>query len=888
MPYKTSILRRLKVMHWNCQGITKLSESVQLHLFLKENSVDILMLNETFLKPEHNLILPGYKLYRNDRINKGGGVAIAIRSSIKHTPQSSFPTKLFENTCLSIKINNSEVMFVAAYCPKYTADFLNDLKLLTSTTGDFFVLGDFNAHHPSWNCAEANTAGRLLFNHQLSSNYYIHFPLNSTRIPQNIVYRRSSTIDLLLTNSSFSFTDLETHPFKLNSDHIPITFYINEHVTEDLKVFQDFGRADWAVFRRKLELKMNSSLTINTNLSLSNIDNIVNEFTEILMSVCKETIPQKTVKGNIRRVSSLCKQIISTRNKYRRQFQRCPDPNVRTTLGAIIRELNKLISIHIINDRNEQWANMLSKLPVGNKKFWKLSKFIKGKNKPIGSLEVNNCLITDNSEKVNAIADHFCNAHLTTVHLNGPIDKKVNTFYRSLDQNTIDVADALTNRNELEFFIKKLKNNKAPGLDGIHNIVLKKLPVPALNFLVKVFNFCIQNSCFPKHFKNAKVIPIVKSGKNPKSPSSYRPISLLSCLDKVFEKIIYERIKTITDEKELIHKCQFGFRSQHSTTHQVQRIVNMIRYNKSKRHSTGILFLDIEKAFDSIWHAGLIYKLHKMQLPLYLVKIIKNFLKDRNFVVEIDGCQSNEKSIPAGVPQGSVLSPLLYSLYISDFKSLSGNDVAFYADDSAFVSHGKVSNAIIKRMQRSLNSASKYFTKWKIKINEDKSQAIIFPFNNSRKRIPSRPFTVQNKLIPFSDSIKYLGVTLDRKLLFKNHLDISCSKAIKCGRSLFPLLNRKSKLNIKNKLLLYKMCIRPILTYACPVWQNCAKTHKKRLQVIQNKNLKIIYNLPWRFPTKDLHIMSNQKTIDTVIGEMTHTFKVKCRSSRYEHLRSLI
>ena len=148
---------------------------------------------------------------------------------------------------------------------------------------------------------------------------------------------------------------------------------------------------------------------------------------------------------------------------------------------------------------------------------------------------------------------------------------------------------------------------------------------------------------------------------------------------------------------------------------------------------------------------------------MYLIKLVNSFLSDRSFTVELAGARSADKQIPAGVPQGSVLSPLLYNLYISDFKIAAGNDVAFYADDSAFISHGKVSNAIVKRMQKTLVSASKYFTKWKIKINEEKSQAILFPYNKSPKRIPSLKLFLQGTEIVFSKSIKYLGITLDEK-----------------------------------------------------------------------------------------------------------------------------
>ena len=196
-----------------------------------------------------------------------------------------------------------------------------------------------------------------------------------------------------------------------------------------------------------------------------------------------------------------------------------------------------------------------------------------------------------------------------------------------------------------------------------------------------------------------------------------------------------------------------------------------------------------------------------MELPTYLIKIIESFLTDRSFVVDVAGTFSEEKNILAEVPQGSVLSPLLYSLYISDDKVPTGSNVAFYADDSAFISCGKVSNAIVKRMQKVLIHVNEYFTKWKIKINNEKTQAILFPFNKSPKRIPTIKMIINRTEIPLSNSIKYLGVTLDKKLTYKEHVGNICNKAIRCGRALYPLLNRKSKLNTKNKCLLYNLHI---------------------------------------------------------------------------------
>lgn len=269
-------------------------------------------------------------------------------------------------------------------------------------------------------------------------------------------------------------------------------------------------------------------------------------------------------------------------------------------------------------------------------------------------------------------------------------------------------------------------------------------------------------------------------------------------------------------------------------------------------------------------------------------KIIYSFLVNRSFTVCVDNQFSSDRPIPAGLPQGSVLSPILYSIYTSDITIRSNFQSAFYADDSAFICSGKVSNAIIKRMQLTLSTIQKYFDKWKIKVNDGKTQAIIFPYNKSPKRIPTLTLQCRGNVIPLQENIKYLGVTLDRKLTFKQHILNACDKATKCSRALYPLLHRRSKLNLKNKVLIYKMYIRPIMTYGWQVWfHKAAKTNTKKLQIIQNKNLKIIHKLPPRFSTDLLHRRFNYKMFSFLARELTLKFNEKCRASNFEILRNL-
>lgn len=255
--------------------------------------------------------------------------------------------------------------------------------------------------------------------------------------------------------------------------------------------------------------------------------------------------------------------------------------------------------------------------------------------------------------------------------------------------------------------------------------------------MTKIINACIDLCYFPRHFKIAKIISILKPTKDPKCAASYRPISLLSSVSKILERVLNTKLDVFLTENSAINPKQFGFRAEHSTVHQIKRIVKIISDNKARRRSTGMVLLDMEKAFDSIWHDGVIFKLNKIGTPTYLVKLIASFLKYRRFTVSVNRELSSPRSIPAGLPQGSVISPLLYAVYTSDLKIPAKCDAGYYADDTAIWSAAKQSNTIIRNLAMALPRIHKYFTKWRIKINSEKTQAILFKFNQSTKRMPT-------------------------------------------------------------------------------------------------------------------------------------------------------
>ena len=429
---------------------------------------------------------------------------------------------------------------------------------------------------------------------------------------------------------------------------------------------------------------------------------------------------------------------------------------------------------------------------------------------------------------------------------------------------------------------------KAPGFDGVFNLVLKNLGPTALSVVEKVFNRCLELAYFPTKWKLAKVIPILKPGKDPTCPKSYRPISLLSALSKVFERCIYSRILCHAEVNNIFLDEQFGFRRGHSTTYQLQRVTKLINRNKELSKTTAMACLDIEKAFDNVWHDGLIYKLQRYNYPVYLVKIVQNYLTLRKSQVCVLGGLSDPYDVGAGVPQGSILGPVLYNLFTSDIPELpNGGILSLFADDTAIMYEGRQINQIVKKLQTGLNVFVNYLTSWKICVNAAKTQTIVFPHRNSQRLVPTTKIRLNNVDIPWSSNVRYLGLTYDHKLLYRPHIEQTVTKSLVLMKKLYPLINRKSKLSVVNKLTVYKQVILPMLLYASSIWRTCARTHLQKIQRIQNKFLKMILNVPFGTRTSEVHQIAGIDMTENIISAHAENTKNNALNSSAVLIREL-
>lgn len=847
------------MVFWNCNSI--MGKIGVLRVFVKKHQFDIVGIIESKLLKKIPPKIEGYDfIFKNrEAQHPAGGLILYIKNTIEY---EEILTNTRNIESLGISIGNKKIILI--YVRTNVVNIDQDLDNLLTGQNQIVLLGDFNARHTTWNNPNNNARGRSLLNYTERNNLEIEAPHEHTRI-SNVPGFTDSTIDLAVTKNIN--VELETIN-DLNSDHLPVKANIrnlNATILPNRK-FQDYSQVDWTDFQNKLQARIKINRDLDTQRK---IDDAITNLTENLQLTIQECVPKTEIRNN--NLPPNIQEKINERNRQRLLYKRT---RLRQDL-QILQELNQEITILIRSLDEHRWHSKIRQIERKKENVWKQIKAAKRSKQPgnIPPLQINDIIYTASQEKAEILNETLAAINIQTRHMSDlHTITEVNTEYNNIMNQQVEVPyEDLTNPFEVMRIIRSTRPFKAPGEDKIVPKVLKKVPKKTITQIHYIYNACMRLQYFPAKWKNAQVIPLKKPFKNPSEPKNYRPISLTNSLSKILEHILHRRLRDNLEQNNTIIQEQFGFVKNKSTTLQLARIVDEAMKKSNIKYSTAMILLDIEKAYDTIWRKGLIYKMQRQNIPIHLIKIIDSFLKQRTIQVKIKDKISAKLNTEEGLPQGSVIAPTLFNIYINDIPKNQNTKLAMFADDTAIFATSVREEQAKNYLQRHINQLQLYFEKWKLKINVDKTQLTVF--NHKHRHNLNHTITINNINIQETDTVKYLGVILDRKLLFKHHIEEVRKKARIAKSIIYPYIQKTNPLSRQLKLRLYKAYIRSIILYAAPIWSQTANYLMEKIETLERNTLRtIIGKSSQEITNEQLYQQIDIRPIKEVIMDITRKF----------------
>ena len=794
--------------------------------FQAEYKVDMFGVCESALNsgiPNDSIVVDGFSPdpIRADKADdtRNGGVVLYYREDLPIKSRPDLAT-LPETIVAEIKLNRKKIFLILSYRhPNIPmADFKNYVSSLEEilervnkeNPSAIILSGDFNARSPLFWEGDSDSREGALFSQFLISNHMDELIKEPTHIRDD---GSQSCIDLICTNQPFLFVDSGVLPsLDPHSKHNITHGRLNFHTPSP----PPYKRRIWDYNKAKIEEIRKNLIETNWNSLFHRLS--ANEmalvFTDTVLDIFSRNIPNKIVTCHDKDAPWITPQVKAAikRNSriYSKWNKRGRKPEERTQVVETQNQTNKLIK-QAKNSYYEKLGNLLSDPSSGEKHFWNAFKKLANKKKTtnIPPIIENDVYITDFLQKASIFNDYF--AKQCTIHDNGstlpPLTYRTNSV----------LSNIVIKQDEIISIILKQNLHKAHGCDNVSMAMLKLCPKEIAIPLTFIFQKCIDTGKFPDSWKLANVQPIHK--KNDRQlKSNYRPISLLPLCGKIFEKIIFDQVYAFLDKNNLISTKQSGFRPGDSCIYQLISITSDIYKNFENFDETRAVFLDISKAFDKVWHDGLLHKLKSNGISGNLLLFFESYLFNRHQRVTLNGTESPWKSISAGVPQGSVLGPLLFLIYINDLTENIKSQMRLFADDSFIFSQVTDVQVTHEQLVEDLETVSNWGYQWKMVFNPDITKQAVEVIFSVKKKKPYHPNLTFNGIpVAREDSTKHLGAHLDSRLNFSKHISEAVRKAMK-GLSLLKYLSKYVPRRVLD--LSYKLYVRPHLDYGDVIYHN--------------------------------------------------------------------
>ena len=826
----------LKIAHLNVRSLPRHFDEFK--ILMHDNPFDVICLTETWLNStwtDSELELNGYNLVRDDRVDsqRGGGTAIYYATKLNACQRTNLLRPDIEATWLEILLPNRKKLLVGSiYRPpnmtynNFKVGLENTLEDISSGGNELLLLGDFNLDMLPRKLPVDARDLRQLFN-----AYQVTQLIKS---PTRVTNNSSTLIDLALTTDVGKIVASGVMQCSISDHSLIYLVRRARKVQTTFKNIQFRNFKKYSVERFVSDLYNVSWEEVDTSLTVNDAWNV---FKSLLNNVIEKHAPlqSKRARGDsLPWLTSDIRTMMRKRNFHHKRAQKTKSIDEWKTYKELRNKTTRLIR----DTKRDFFSNVINENKKDSAKLWKTLKNVisnKKKSSHIGCLETAFGIAYKSQEIVQGFAQYFQEA---VVNIRQNLQPPSPSWISSSTKPNCTFSFSNIDETFVCAQLRKIKTSKSTGLAHIPARLLKDGCNPLAKPLTVLLNRSLAEGTIPSEWKHAMVTPIHKSGSKA-DVANYRPISVLPVFVKVLERAVHSMVYHYLQENQLLSIYQSGFRPLHSTSTCLIDTTNKILQNVDKGLLTGMVFLDISKAFDTLDHDKMREKLSLLGFNDSAVIWFNNYLTDRTQSITVNGVVSDPKFIQYGVPQGSILGPLLFIIYINELPSVIQNcySIQLYADDTLLFFSCKSIARIESMLSGDLNRVISWLHSNFLSLNYSKTKIMLIGTHQRLAKVDSFNVEAQNTELDRVYKFKYLGVVLDPWLSWNDHIDYITTKI----SSRLGMLRKARKVVPRESCItLYDAMILPLFDYCSAVWANCGKTNCDFLDRLQRRAVSII------------------------------------------------